>query len=58
MAVENLIFPEAVQFNNNNLVNNHTFSQVVSYDRSTTNISPSINAATIISLVIPPYFQI
>jgi hypothetical protein len=49
MAVENLTFPEAVQFNNNNFVSKaHTFSQVVSHDRPTPNVSSGTNAPTII----------
>ncbi|KAL4122110.1 hypothetical protein QTP88_014500 [Uroleucon formosanum] len=49
MAVENLSFPEAVQFNKNNLVSKaHTFSQVVSHDRSTSNALSGINTSTII----------
>jgi len=49
MAVENLSFPEAVQFNKNNLVSKaHTFSQVVSHDRSTSNALSGIKTSTII----------
>jgi hypothetical protein len=49
MAVENLTLPEAVQFNNNNFVSKaHTFSQVVSRNRPTPNVSSGTNAPTII----------
>jgi hypothetical protein len=49
MAVENLTFPEAFQFNNNNFVSKaHTFSQVVSHGRPTPNVSSGTNAPTII----------
>jgi len=62
MAVENLTFPEAVKFNNNNLVSKpHTFSQVVSQDRPTPNVSSGINSSTIIPRNLtcnPPHFQI
>jgi len=50
IVVENLSFPEAVQFNNNNRVSKaHTFSQVVSHDRPAPNVSSGVNASTIIS---------
>jgi hypothetical protein len=48
MAVKNLTFPEAVQFNNNNLVSKtHTLSQVVSHGRPKPNVSSGINASTL-----------
>lgn len=60
MAVENLSYPEAVQFNNNNLVSRyHTFSQVVSYVRPTSNVLSDSNAPTAIHrnlTSLPPSF--
>jgi hypothetical protein len=55
MAVENLTFPEAVQFNNNNLISKaHTFSHV----SPAPNVSYGTNASIVIPRNLTSYFPL